>query len=344
METVNLIMPSTNMVALDNNWKNEAEEAILISEKQEEQQPKRSPFIEANTNEVTLEHLKNDCIIPTFSKDNEVCISHQCFIESIYEAVRDFYKGEKIEDPVIRVSHIVKGRIPEAINKKVDQLLESDKTMYYERMIFNIEVPSVFQDVNGNRLNLSISGCKSYGRDNLLGKKTMQKFSLAVGFLNLVCTNQCIFTDGYKDEVKASSDADLYLAALDLFNQYNIAKHIHLMQSLSDTMLSEHQFCQILGRMRLYNYLSQNQQKRLPQLLITDSQINNVAKSYIHDKNFAGSNGEISMWKFYNLITGANKNSYIDSFLNRSVNATTVSKGLTEALKHEDETYSWFIE
>ena len=37
METVNLIMPSTNMVALDNNWKNEAEEAILISEKQEEQ-------------------------------------------------------------------------------------------------------------------------------------------------------------------------------------------------------------------------------------------------------------------------------------------------------------------
>lgn len=268
---------------------------------------------------------------------------HQCFIESIYEAVRDFYKGEKIEDPVIRVSHIVKGRIPEAINKKVDQLLESDKTMYYERMIFNIEVPSVFQDVNGNRLNLSISGCKSYGRDNLSGKKTMQKFSLAVGFLNLVCTNQCIFTDGYKDEVKASSDADLYLAALDLFNQYNIAKHIHLMQSLNDTMLSEHQFCQILGRMRLYNYLSQNQQKRLPQLLITDSQINNVAKSYIHDKNFAGSNGEISMWKFYNLITGANKNSYIDSFLNRSVNATTVSKGLTEALKHEDESYSWFI-
>ena len=321
METINLIMPSTNMVALDNNWKNEAEEAILVSEKQEEQQPKRSPFIEANTNEVTLEHLKNDCIIPTFSKDNEVCISHQCFIESIYEAVRDFYKGEKIEN----------------------QLLESDKTMYYERMIFNIEVPSVFQDMNGNRLNLSISGSKSYGRDNLSGKKTMQKFSLAVGFLNLVCTNQCIFTDGYKDEVKASSDADLYLAALDLFNQYNIAKHIHLMQSLNDTMLSEHQFCQILGRMRLYNYLSQNQQKRLPQLLITDSQINNVAKSYIHDKNFAGSNGEISMWKFYNLITGANKNSYIDSFLNRSVNATTVSKGLTEALKHEDESYSWFI-
>lgn len=95
METVNLIMPSTNMVALDNNWKNEAEEAILISEKQEKQQPKRSPFIEANTNEVTLEHLKNDCIIPTFSKDNEVCISHQCFIESIYEQFGIFIREKR---------------------------------------------------------------------------------------------------------------------------------------------------------------------------------------------------------------------------------------------------------
>lgn len=50
------------------------------------------------------------------------------------------------------------------------------------------------------------------------------------------------------------------------------------------------------------------------------------------------------MWKFYNLITGANKNSYLDSFLGRSVNATEVSLGLTEALNHKDEAYSWFIE
>lgn len=96
--------------------------------------------------------------------------------------------------------------------------------------------------------------------------------------------------------------------------------------------------------MRLYNYLPQHQQKELPRLLITDSQINNVAKQYIHDDNFAGNNGKLSMWKFYNLITGANKNSYLDSFLGRSVNATEVSLGLTETLNHKDEAYSWFIE
>lgn len=46
---------------------------------------KRLPFIEANTKEVTMEHLKNDCIVPVFSKDNEITISHPNFIESVWE-------------------------------------------------------------------------------------------------------------------------------------------------------------------------------------------------------------------------------------------------------------------
>ena len=35
--------------------------------------------------------------------------------------------------------------------------------MYYERMIFNIEIPTIHQDVNGNQLHLSITGCKAMG-------------------------------------------------------------------------------------------------------------------------------------------------------------------------------------
>lgn len=31
---------------------------------------KRLPFIEANTKEVSIGHLKGDCIVPVFSKDN----------------------------------------------------------------------------------------------------------------------------------------------------------------------------------------------------------------------------------------------------------------------------------
>ena len=41
-----------------------AEDATVI------ETPKRSPFVEANTQEATLQHLRNDCITPVFSKDN----------------------------------------------------------------------------------------------------------------------------------------------------------------------------------------------------------------------------------------------------------------------------------
>lgn len=105
METNLLIAPSQNMMMVrSNDWKQDVEEAVLITE----QPQKRSPFIESNTTEVTLDHLRNECIIPVFSKDNEVCISHQSFIESVYEATKDFYHGETIYNPDIRVSHIVK--------------------------------------------------------------------------------------------------------------------------------------------------------------------------------------------------------------------------------------------
>ena len=46
-------------------------------------------FIEANTVEVTLDQLKNDCITPVFAKDNELTISHPLFIETI-EAIKNF--------------------------------------------------------------------------------------------------------------------------------------------------------------------------------------------------------------------------------------------------------------
>ena len=200
--------------------------------------------------------------------------------------------------------------------------------MYFSRIIFKIHIPTIQQNVKGNQLSLNISGCKSDDRDNLSGRLTAQRFSVAVGFRNLVCTNQCISSDGFKDDIRAISTKELYSSAMELFNNYNIAKHIHLMQTLGNTYLTEQQFCQILGRMRLYNYLTQPQQRHLPHLLITDSQVNNVAKQYLHDSNFSNQRGEISMWRFYNLLTGANKSSYIDSFLSRSVNATEISRGI----------------
>lgn len=319
-----------------------AEDATIISE-EATRVKKVNHFIEANTMEIDLQHLQSDCIVPVFSKDNELTISHNAFIETVWEAANTFFTGETIDKPDIRVSHIVKGRIPEAIHKPANQLLESDKTQYFERMMFCFEVPTIYETVEGNKLTLSIGGVRAYNQMNLYSKKTVEKFKVFVGFKNMVCCNLCVYTDGYLGNLEVSSTSDLFRSVLEMFNRYDPAKHIHLMQTLGNSYLTEHQFAQILGKMRLYQCLPQGYQKSVPRLLITDTQINSVAKAYIQDENFGGFGSDLSMWRFYNLLTGANKSSYIDSFLDRSLNATEVAQGINMAL-HGDERYSWFID
>lgn len=319
-----------------------AEDATIISEETTKMK-KVNHFIEANTMEIDLQHLQSDCIVPVFSKDNELTISHNAFIETVWEAANTFFTGETIDKPDIRVSHIVKGRIPEAVHKPANQLLESDKTQYFERMMFCFEVPTIYETVEGNKLTLSVGGVRAYNQMNLYSKKTVERFKVFVGFKNMVCCNLCVYTDGYLGNLEVSSTNDLFRSVLEMFNHYDLAKHIHLMQTLGNSYLTEHQFAQILGKMRLYQCLPQGYQKSIPRLLITDTQINSVAKAYIQDENFSGFGSDLSMWRFYNLLTGANKSSYIDSFLDRSLNATEVAQGINMAL-HGDERYSWFID
>lgn len=319
-----------------------AEDATIISE-ETTRVKKVNHFIEANTMEIDLQHLQSDCIVPVFSKDNELTISHNAFIETVWEAANTFFTGETIDKPDIRVSHIVKGRIPEAVHKPANQLLESDKTQYFERMMFCFEVPTIYETVEGNKLTLSVGGVRAYNQMNLYSKKTVERFKVFVGFKNMVCCNLCVYTDGYLGNLEVSSTNDLFRSVLEMFNHYDPAKHIHLMQTLGNSYLTEHQFAQILGKMRLYQCLPQGYQKSVPRLLITDTQINSVAKAYIQDENFGGFGSDLSMWRFYNLLTGANKSSYIDSFLDRSLNATEVAQGINMAL-HGDERYSWFID
>lgn len=72
----NLII-TPNMASL--NLGQYAEEAVIV-----EESPKNvKHFIEANTEEATLNHLQHECITPVFSKDNELTINHAAFIETI---------------------------------------------------------------------------------------------------------------------------------------------------------------------------------------------------------------------------------------------------------------------
>ena len=107
-------------------------------------------FIEANTIHSTLEELKNDHIIPVFIKDNTVLISHFDFVESTLELASQIIDSSATLRANIRVSHPVQGRVPSAKFKAANELLEGEKTLYFERLAFVIEIPSITDVIDGN--------------------------------------------------------------------------------------------------------------------------------------------------------------------------------------------------
>lgn len=304
----------------------------------------KSPFIEANTESVSLSHLKSKNVIPVFTKDNEITLSHQEFIETAISAVATIFPNEPIDTPEIRVSHQIKGRTPDALHIAAKDLEEHQRTSYFERMAFIIRVPGITETINGNKLALTIGGVRSYNLENLYNKKTYEKFKFFIGFQNMVCCNLCISTDGYQNEIKAMSHLDLEAKMLQTLAEYKAQEHLNSMKNLLNNSLSERDFAQIIGKSRLYNYLPKKEKSSIPELLLNDGHINTVAKDYYQDESFCrNANGDISMWEFYNLLTGSNKTSYIDTFLERGVNAFDFSKGISNALSGSSTNYAWFL-
>lgn len=302
-----------------------------------------NPFILVNTSEVTLHHLQSDCIIPVFSKDNEKTIAHQEFIEVVLSAVQKVFPHHSITEPEIRVSHQIKGRTPNAIYKPVKELLEHEKTIYYERMAFIIKVPSITDIVNGNELSLTMGGIRSYNQENLYSKKSLEKFKFFIGFQNQICMNLCVSTDGFLEDMRVSNAHELYAKALETMQSYNAELHLMEMKELTYDSLSEHQFAQLIGKSRLYQHLPKSEKQNIPLLNFNDSHINTMAKDYYEDQNFCRiQDGNINLWNIYNLFTQANKSSYIDTFLDRNLNAFEFSKGIQKTLNGSSD-YHWFL-
>ncbi|WP_415376404.1 DUF3871 family protein [Patiriisocius sp. Uisw_017] len=303
---------------------------------------KKNPFIEANTKSVSLSHLQQDCIIPVFSKDNERTISHQEFIEVAQQCVANVFPNHSLEMPEIRTSHNIKGRIPSAIYKSAKDLLNHEKTTYYERMAFIIRVPSITKTINGNTLALMIGGVRSYNRENLYSKKSVEKFQVFIGFQNLICCNLCISTDGFSSEMRVGSVNELAGKVQDLMMGYDAEKHLKQLETLSEYSLTESQFAQMIGKAKLYNYISKENKANIPELLLNDGQVSTIAKDFYQDERFCMNDGNINLWNVYNLFTSANKSSYIDTFSDRNVNAFEFTNGLAQTLNGESN-YHWFL-
>lgn len=301
-------------------------------------------FISANTIECSQEEIKKHHIIPVFLKDNEPLISHLDLLEITQYVVEDVLKGEEILKPSIRMSHPIKGRVPEAKNKPAKDLLEWEKTLYYERMAFVIEVPSISEEINGNRLSLMIGGVKAYNEDNLYNKSGAdQHFRLFIGYQNMVCTNLCVASNGAVLNLKVKSKEQLAAAVYALIQNYDRAMHLTLMRNLCSYALTERQFATLMGRCRMFQFLPAAEKRNVPELLVTDTQLNQVCRDYYRDKSFCrDESGNINLWSLYNLFTDACKSSYIDTFIERNTDSFAFCHRLYCALKGGEE--NWYIE
>lgn len=210
-------------------------------------------------------------------------------------------------------------------------------------MAFIVKIPSITEVVNGNKLSLCIGGVRAYNQENLYNKKTLEKFKFFIGFQNQVCMNLCVWSDGFVEDMKVSNALELQSKAIEVMQNYNAELHLMEMKELTQDYLSEHQFAQLIGKSRLYQHLPKLEKQKIPLLNFNDSHINTMAKDYYEDKNFCRQeDGRINLWDMYNLFTQANKSSYIDTFLDRNLNAFEFSKGIQKTLNGNSD-YHWFL-
>ncbi|MBD3615357.1 MAG: DUF3871 family protein [Gracilimonas sp.] len=321
-------------------------ELIITENEAHTEHDNSSPFIEANTEKLELETIQREHIIPVFIKDNEPVISTPEFIDIAVGVTHHVFSGEHVIEPNIRVSHPIKGRIPEAKHKSASELLDHERTIYYERTAFVIQIPSISKTVNGNTLALTVGGIKAYNLDNLnRSKGAPEHFKIFVGFLNKVCTNLCVWNEGFCKTVKVSTPRQLEVAIFEMVTEFCDSGYFEkfgFWDQLGELELGEQQFANLIGRAKMYQQLPKAARDKLPDFLLNDSQISSITKEYYSNPNFGNPRGgSISLWNLYNLFTESNKSSYIDTFLDRGLNAHQFMSQLTSALVEEKE--FWFL-
>ena len=344
-ETTTVVSPIVGEITSDKtlgiNDKDIIEAEVIEEEEWGDNHPN---FIESNTQAITLDELTNKNIIPTFC-DNTLTISHQSFIGSVVEEAKKVF-GE-LTVPELRVSHPIIGRVPSAQHKKASELRDDEKTTFYQRMAFCAHVKNLTRTINGETVHLCIGGVRAYNEDKLYNRQSTMKFKVFVGWQVRVCSNLMLTCDGNSGTIDCMTEADIMQKSLELFKGFNPHKEdtLRLLENLSSTAISEEQFCQIIGRMRLYQFLPLAEQKQLPPLTIGDQAVNAMVKNYISNPNFGKKEGEdFTAWNLMQLANEAVKQSYIDKWLDRNQNCTDFAIGIQKALKGEDtEGYSWFL-
>ena len=303
-------------------------------------------FIESNTQAISFKELSENCIVPTFA-DNSLSVPTQSFIESVIEAGKSVF-GE-LTPVEIRVSHPVNGRVPTALHKKANELTEDEKTLYYQRTAFVCHAVTHTRLINGHPVHLCIGGVRAYNEDKLYGRQTPMKFKVFVGWQVRVCSNLMLCNDGATGNIECMTTSDIKEKALDLFASFDQIKYENLirLEELDKTSISEKQFCQLVGRLRLYQALSNSKKTELglPGISLGDQAISAVVRGYFDNPNFKKEDGSdtITLWQLLQLFNEAAKQSYIDRMIERNLECTNIMYGLEKALNGESQEYAWFL-
>lgn len=312
-----------------------------------EQETEHPNFIESNTQGISYEELTEKQVIPTYA-DGTLSLSHGSIINATIRAAQEVY-GD-LEPVEIRVSHRIQGRTPDAMNKPASELQDSDITTFYQRMAFICHVKNLTRTINGVDVHLCIGGTRSYSEDKLFGRPTPSKMRLFVGWFVRICSNGCLTCDGNSGTIECLTEADVYEKALALFDTFNPEKEntLELLKNLGNTKISEQEFCNIVGRLRLYQALPASEQNVLPKVILGDQAVNKIVQGYVSNPNFGTKKGEdtISLWQLLQLANEAVKQgAYIDNWLERNQNCTDLVLGIQRALlgTDDEEGYDWFL-
>jgi hypothetical protein len=114
------------------------------------------------------------------------------------------------------------------------------------------------------------------------------------------------------------------------------------MRKLTTIEINQSEFAQFIGKCRLYKYIPEQEKTGITPIYFGDQQMGSVARDYFSDENFSAlGDSTLNLWRLYNLLTGVNKSTYIDNFLDRAINA----QGLVlEIAQHKlGEKSSWYL-
>ena len=312
-----------------------------------EQEPDNHPnFIESNTVAITLEELSEKSIVPTFA-DNTLTVSHQSFIDSVIKAGENVF-GD-LTQVEIRVSHPINGRVPSALHKKSSELTDEEKTVYYQRMAFVCHVVGLSRTINNQLVHLCIGGVRAYNEDRLYGRQTPLKFRIFIGWPVKVCRNLMLTCSGFTGNLECMTTSDIHEKALELFYSFDPVKddELRTLEALGNTSISESQFCGIIGRLRLYQALTNTAKAELslPNLTLGDQAVNAVVRGYVDNPNFKKEDGSdtITLWQMLQFFTEAVKQTYIDKWLDREKESVDFMYGIQKAIDGTDQKFTWFL-